>query len=153
MVDPYAPPAETLAPTRPPTAVDAGGQAYETPYDQTYGRETPRDRRIRHERDRPREMRPEPARPGLFWAVAAIGVGILCLARLMEYFAVQDTLANDQVVPALFGTLGIIALSAGLALAAVLQRGLAVPWRIALLLGAGFFAVVGWDGLGFVSLL
>jgi hypothetical protein len=154
MVDPYAPPTE--GPTRTPT-YGATGQAYET-FDRPTERpayETARDRRVRHERERmhDHEPRTEPARPGLFWAVAAIGIGVLCLARLLEFFAVQDTLPSDQVAPALFAALGAITLSIGLTLAGVLQRGLQVPWRIALLLGGGFFAVVGLPGLPGFGLL
>jgi hypothetical protein len=152
MVDPYAPPTE--GPARPPTAYTTGatGLTQET-YDRPVERyETPRERRLRHEHERTHE-RPEPARPGLFWAVAAVGVGLLCLARLLAYFAIQDTLPNDQVAPALFGVLGVLALSAGLALAAVLQRGLQVSWRIALILGAGFFAVVGLPAVPAFGLL
>lgn len=154
MVDPYAPPAEGPVPTRPTTyGAATTGQTYET-YE-TY--ESPRDRRTRHEREHGREVRNEPrhepAKPGLFWGIAAIGIGLLCLARLVAFFAVQDDIPNDQVAPALFATLGAITLSVGLALAAVLQRGLQVSWRIALLLGAGFFAIVGLPdipGFGFL---
>ncbi len=149
MVDPYAPPKEGPAPQRP----YAGGQAYETTYDRPYDYETPRERRMRREHDRPREPHTEPANVGLFWAIAAIGIGLLCLARLIGFFAVQDGIANDAVAPLLFAVLGAITLAVGLTLAAVLQRGLQVPWRIALLLGAGFFAIVGLPdvpGFGFL---
>lgn len=153
MVDPYAPPTE--GPGIRPTPVYGTGptqDAYDRPAERY---ETARERRVRHERehDRLHEPRPEPARPGLFWAIAAVGIGLLCLARLVAFFAVQDELANDRVAPALFAVLGAITLSAGLALAAVLQRGLQVPWRIALLLGAGFFAVVGLPGVPAFGLL
>lgn len=149
MVDPYAPPAEGPAPARP---MASPGQAYETddrPYDRYERYETPRDRRVRHERERTHDHEPrtEPARPGLFWAVAAIGIGLLCLARLVGFFAVVNALPNAQVAPGLFAVLGAIGLSAGLTLAAVLQRGLSVPARVALLLGGGFFAVVGLPGV------
>jgi hypothetical protein len=155
MVDPYAPPTEDLGgPTRPPApGYGAGGQAYETPYARPEAYESPRERRVRHERDRAREPHAEPARPGLFWAVAAVGIGLLCLARLVAFFAIQDEMANDRVAPALFAVLGAITLTAGLALAGMLQRGLSTPVRAALLLGAGFFAIVGLLGIPAFGLL
>jgi hypothetical protein len=154
MPDPYAPPQDS--PSRGSTAGYAP-----TPLTQTYEPappyESPRSRHDRPWRDNARdnardsaryEARPEPARPGMFWVIAAVGVGILCLARLLLYGAVAGDLPGDRVAPALFGVLGLVTLSIGLCLAAVLQRGLATSWRIALLLGAGFFASVGaWDGL------
>lgn len=149
MVDPYAPPMDAPAPSRTATGYAP------TPLTQTYDRppaaEPPRRReRAWHDRDRDREheARSEPARPGLFWVVAGIGIGLLCLARLFLYFAVADTMAGDVSASAFMAVLGVVTLSVGLALAALLQRGLATSWRIALMLGAGFFAVVGADGLG-----
>lgn len=155
MVDPYAPPQES-PPSRPPRpgpyadpyTPASGGQVYQRTYEPAPVHETPATRE-RFDRDRPwrrderHEPHTEPAHLGLFWTVAAVGIGLLALARLMVFFAVQDNLPNDQVAGALFATLGVIALSAGLCLAGLLQRGLATPWRIALLIGAGFFAVAG----------
>lgn len=148
MVDPYAPPAEAPAPAPPATAYETYGATavHEPP------RRTERPERPWRERERA-EPRTEPARPGLFWTIAAAGVGLLLLARLVLYFAVADELPGDRSAPAFVAVLGVIALSAGLALAAVLQRGLATPWRIALLLGAGFFAIAGWDLDGAVAFL
>lgn len=160
MVDPYAPPQETA--TRPPrpgphveppaSATQAfAPSAYDPPvYEPASLRERElererdrvRDRPWRRDRDTAHEPRTEPARLGLFWTVAAVGIGLLCLARLMLFFVVSDDLPDDQVAAALFGTLGLIALAVGLALAAVLQRGLSMPWRVALVLGAGYFAAV-----------
>lgn len=164
MADPYAPPMDSPPPrpataTRPegglveeyaaPPAVNEPLRRRERPWREArFEREQDRDRD--HDRDRPRA---EPARPGMFWVIAAIGIGLLCLARLVLFFAMADELDGDISAAALIATVGVVTLSVGLALAAVLQRGLATPWRIALLLGAGFFAVVGWDGLGFVALL
>lgn len=105
------------------------------------------------DRDRDHEPHAEPARPGLFWVVAAVGIGLLCLARLVLYFAVADELDGDVSASAFMAVLGVVTLSVGLALAAILQRGLATSWRVALILGAGFFAVVGADGLGALGLL
>lgn len=146
MVDPYAPPTEGPV-TRTPTYGANAGAQYETSFERPYeGYETPRERRVRREHDRPRD-RHEPANPGLFWAIAAIGVGLLCLARLVVFFAIVNTLPGSQVASGFFAVAGAIALSAGLTLAAVLQRGLPIPARIALLLGGGFFAVVGLPNL------
>ncbi|HJQ93853.1 MAG TPA: hypothetical protein VJ874_06165 [Candidatus Thermoplasmatota archaeon] len=119
-------------------------------YQQTYPetrqappvQETYRDRPWRR-RDSHDEPRAEPAHLGVFWTVAAVGIGLLALARLMLFFVLQDDLPGDQVASALFATLGVTALSVGLCLAGLLQRGLATPWRIALMIGAGFFAVAG----------
>ncbi|MHB1260689.1 MAG: hypothetical protein ACYC2H_03125 [Thermoplasmatota archaeon] len=154
MVDPYVPPQEST-PNRPPRPGPyaepyqpaAGGQVYQRTYEPAPVHEAPT--RERFDRDRPwrrddrREPNAEPAHLGMFWTVAAVGIGLLALARLMLFFAVQDNLPNDQVAGALFATLGVIALSAGLCLAGLLQRGLATPWRIALMIGAGYFAIGG----------
>jgi hypothetical protein len=152
MVDPYAPPMDgTPSTTRPPTTPGPLTSTYEAPPYHEPPRARP-DRPWReareHERDRERELRTEPARPGLFWVVAAVGIGLLALARLVLYFAIADDLDGDVSAPAFLGVLGLIALSVGLALAGLLQRGLATPWRIALMLGAGFFAIAGWGPLG-----
>lgn len=165
MVDPYAPPKDSTGrPTRPgpyaePYTPSTGAQAYEQTYPESY-KPTPVNDTIRdrdRDRDRPwrrsdsHEPRTEPANLGRFWTVAAVGIGLLALARLMLFFVVQDNLPDEQVASALFATLGVIALSVGLCLAGLLQRGLATPWRIALMIGAGFFAVTGafpFGGLG-----
>lgn len=151
MVDPYAPPTDAPAPRGPLMGTAPLTQAYdEPPAPETVRRpDRPwRESRFDRRRDEPRS---EPARPGLFWVVAAVGIGLLCLARLVSYFAVAGDLDGDVSAPAFLAVLGLVALSAGLALAALLQRGLATPWRIALMLGAGVFAVVGWDGLGLLG--
>ena len=161
MVDPYAPPQDTAArPPRPapvaePYRPSASGQVYEQTYPATGPTpvyDTDRDRhRPWRRHDAHDEPRAEPAHLGLFWTVAAVGIGLLALSRLMLFFVLQDDLPNEQVASALFATLGVIALSVGLCLAGLLQRGLATPWRIALLIGAGFFAVAGafpFGGLG-----
>jgi len=138
MTDPYAPPADPVAATTSTTY--APRPETPAPYDPTTY-ESPRERRLRHERDRDRP-RAEPARLGPFWTIAAVGVGLLCLARLVLFFAVSGGLPGNQVAGGLFAVVGLIAVAAGLA-CAVLQRGLATPWRIALLLGAAYFASVG----------
>jgi hypothetical protein len=152
MVDPYAPPRESAnRPPRPAPGVEpyvpsnvAGttGRTYQQTYEAPPLHETPRERDRPWRRDEAHEPPTEPARPGLFWTVAAVGIGLLCLARLIVFFAVSNDLPDEQVAPAFFATLGVITLSAGLALAALLQRGLAIPWRIALILGSGYFAAV-----------
>jgi hypothetical protein len=152
MVDPYAPPQDSSArPSRPapvaePYRPSTSGQVYE----QTYPASASPVYDTHRDRDRPwrrheahDEPRAEPAHLGLFWTVSAVGIGLLALSRLMLFFVLQDDLPNDQVASALFATLGVIALSIGLCLAGLLQRGLATPWRIALMIGAGFFAVAG----------
>ena len=149
MADPYAPPQDSPGrPARPaPVAEQAYPEAYQAPVRETYReRERPWRRHDAHD-----EPRAEPAHLGLFWTVAAVGIGFLALARLMLFFVLQDNLPGEQVASALFATLGVIALSLGLCLAGLLQRGLATPWRIALMIGAGFFAVAGafpFNGIG-----
>lgn len=148
MADPFAPPADTprtprsrradLAPpppaAPPPAPVTTyGGTATPPPANWS------------------EPARPEPARPGVFWTVAAAGVGLLCLAHLLRFFVLVDDIPDEQVAPSLLGILGVIALAAGLALAALLQRGLTVPWRIALLLGAGYFATMASGWLNFLG--
>jgi hypothetical protein len=102
----------------------------------------------------PRESREprDPAHPGLFWVVAAIGVGLLCLGRLIAFFSYMGDLDGEDVAPAVFGVFGVIALAVGLALAAVMQRGLSTAVRAALILGAGFFAMSG-DAFGLLASL
>jgi hypothetical protein len=141
MADPFAPPAERASvppPRRDPFAEpgtrSASGQVY-PPMTGTAPPASP-----------PPGPRPEPASPGVFWTVAALGVGLILLGRLILFFVTMDDMPDDYVAPSLFTTFGVIALSGGLALAGVFQRGLNITWRIALLLGAGYFAVSG-DGL------
>lgn len=92
---------------------------------------------------------PPPATPGMFWILAAAGIGVLLLAHLIHYLAVLDDIPDEQVAPGLFAIIGLSLLCVGLALAALLQRGLSVPARIALLLGSGYFAMTasGWLNL------
>lgn len=156
MVDPYAPPQDSsgrpprAAPIAEPYVPSTSGQVYQPTYPETRETHKAPVQDGYRERDRPwrrhdahDEPRTEPAHLGLFWTVAAVGVGMLALARLMLFFVLQDDLPSEQVASALFATLGVIALSVGLCLAGLLQRGLATPWRIALMIGAGFFAVTG----------
>src|SRR5688572_20083798 len=95
MVDPYAPPEEAPArrPERPlppvePYTATTSGQVYRQTYDEPPAHEAYRDRDRPWRRGDSHAPRTEPARPGLFWMVAAFGVGLLCLARLMLFFAV-----------------------------------------------------------------
>ena len=153
MVDPYAPPLNDPPRSTPATAFAPVPETTAPPvvheHDPVRRPERPAWR-DRAERD---DVRTEPARPGLFWTVAAIGIGLLALGRLILYFAVADDLPGDQGAPTLLAVLGGVTLSAGLALAALLQRGLSMPVRTALMVGAGFFAIAGWGGLpGYVAL-
>ena len=133
MADPFAPP--TDAPRRRPRSVPVAdpAPAYEPAPSAGSG---PRD----------------PAQPGLFWVVAAIGVGLVCLGTLLSFFSYVGDLDGEDVAPAVFNVFGSIALSVGLALAAVLQRGLSTGIRTALLLGAGYFAI-GGGGFGVLARL
>lgn len=88
----------------------------------------------------------------MFWVVAAVGIGLICLGTLISFFTYMGDLDGEDVAPALFGVFGGIALAVGLALAAVLQRGLSTGIRVALLLGAGYFAVSG-SSFGLVAAL
>lgn len=89
----------------------------------------------------PHDSGREPAHPGPFWLVAAVGIGLVVLGRIVLFFTNVGDLDGELVTPALFEALGVAALAVGLALAAVLQRGLSTGVRVALLLGAGYFAV------------
>lgn len=86
-----------------------------------------------------------PATPGPFWIVAGVGIALLCLGSLIRFFAIMDDVPDEQVAAALFAVLGVIALAVGLTLAAILPRGTPLPLglRVALLLGAGYFAFHG----------
>ena len=133
MADPFAPPSD--APRRRSTAAKPA-PAYE-PEPAAWSE--------------PRQAR-DPAHPGLFWVIAAIGIGLLCLGKLMSFFTYVGDLDGEDVAPAVFGVFGTIALAVGLALAAVMQRGLSTPVRVALILGAGFFAMSG-DAYGLLASL
>jgi hypothetical protein len=104
-------------------------------------------------RDVPRNEAP-PTTPGPFWVVAAVGIGLLCLANLVHFFAVVDDIADEQVAAALFAVLGIIALAVGLTLAAILPKGapLGLGLRVALLLGAGYFAFHAGSWANFIGI-
>lgn len=137
MADPFAPPSDT--PRRRAPAAAAPVPPYEP---EPAAWQEPRERRDVA----------DPAHPGLFWVVAAIGVGLLCLARLFAFFTYVGDLDGEDVAPAIFSVFGVIALAIGLALAAVLQRGLSTPVRVALMLGAGYFALSG-DAFGLLASL
>ncbi len=84
-----------------------------------------------------------PAADGmLWWAVAAAGVGLLLLARVVFVLG-EGNVADDAQGAAVVAALGRVALGGGLAAAALLQRQLAMGLRLALLLGAAFVAVWG----------
>jgi hypothetical protein len=89
----------------------------------------------------PVDRQAAPAHAGPFWLVAAIGVGLLCLGRLLLLLSYITDLEGEMVAPALFDVFGVLALAIGLVLAALLQRGLSTAVRAALMLGAGYFAV------------
>lgn len=84
---------------------------------------------------------PATARPArnlpadLWWLVAAAGVGILALARVVAYFD-----SGNQTGAAFLAMLGSVAVVVGMALAAAL--GKALPWgvRAALLIAAAYFS-------------
>lgn len=90
-----------------------------------------------------------PATPGMFWILAAAGIGVLLLAHLIHFLSVLDDLPDEQVAPGLFAIIGLALLCTGLALAALLQKGLSIPVRVALMLGSGYFAMTasGWLNL------
>lgn len=145
MADPFAPPTEPARRRRTPAAAPPSPPLAVPPY-QPEAEPEPWEA--------PRESRPrsEPAHPGLFWVVAAIGIGLLCLGRLISFFSYMGDLDGEDVAPAIFNVFGTIALAVGLALAAVMQRGLSTAVRTALILGAGFFAMSG-DAYGLLASL
>jgi hypothetical protein len=130
--------------TRAPTTASAGAPGWATTSEPS--RDPLREPAPVH-RDVPRNEGP-PATPGPFWILAGAGIALLCLAHLIRFFAVIDDIPDDQVAAALFAILGVISLAIGLALAAILARGvpLGLGLRVALLLGAGYFATnaAGW---------
>jgi hypothetical protein len=137
VADPFAPPSDaprrrTSAAARPVPAHEPEPAAWTEP--------------------RPSVEASEPAKPGMFWVVAAIGIGLLCLAKLFAFFTYVGDLDGEDVAPAVFSVFGAIALAVGLALAAVMQRGLSTAVRAALILGAGYFAMSG-DAYGVLASL
>ena len=126
MADPFAPPSDVPRRRRAPAAAPAPTvPAYDL--DPALGSD-PLDRAA-------------PAHAGPFWLVAAIGIGLLCLGRLLLLLSYITDLEGEMVAPALFDVFGVLALSVGLALAALLQRGLTTGVRAALMIAAGYFAV------------
>jgi hypothetical protein len=134
VADPFAPPSDTPRTPRR-RAPNEAPPAYEP---------EPSRREVRETRD--------PAHPGIFWVVAAIGIALICLGSLVSFFGYMGDLDGEDVAPAVFVVFGTIALALGLALAAVLQRGLSMGVRVALLLGAGYFAASG-SGFGLLAML
>lgn len=145
MVEPLAP--SSTRGTRRATAPPPGAAPWSTV-------EHPERDPLRDAPPRPAEVPRHdapPATPGLFWILAAAGVGVLLLAHLIRFLAVLDDLPDEQVAPGLFGVIGVMLLCTGLALAALLQRGLSVAARIALLLGSAYFAMMAAGWLSFVG--
>lgn len=119
MADPFAPPSDAPRTRRPKTpAADAHhGSADDA------------------------APRREPAHAGTFWIVAGIGIGLLALARVIQFFTYVGDLDGEDMAPAIFGLFGAVTLTVGLALAALLQRGLSAGVRAALIIAAGYFAL------------
>lgn len=120
MADPFAPPSDAPRARRAPAKAPAEDPEYA-----------------------PREANPrsEPAHAGTFWLVAGIGIGLLALARVIQFFTYVGDLDGEDMAPAIFGLFGALALTVGLALAALLQRGLSAGVRTALMIAAGYFAL------------
>jgi hypothetical protein len=79
---------------------------------------------------------------GVWWVVAAAGVGVLVLASVIAFFD-----RSSHSAAAVFSLLGYVILQVGLVLSTLM--GVRWPWgaRIALLLGAAFLALRGGGGL------
>ncbi|HUR61810.1 MAG TPA: hypothetical protein VM286_05535 [Candidatus Thermoplasmatota archaeon] len=114
-MDPYAAPMDPMAPHRDPM-------------------------------DRPaRQMAWDRAGLGLWWLVAAVGIGLLVLAYVVAFFD-----RTNHSAAAVFALLGFIVVETGLTLTALLAAGW--PWgaRVALMITAALLAVraVGFGGVG-----
>jgi hypothetical protein len=89
--------------------------------------------------DVPRDE-PAPATPGIFWVVAAVGIGLLLLAQLVLVFTSFDEIDGEAEGPILIGVFGRITLCVGLVLVALLQRGVPTGVRTAMMIAAAYFA-------------
>ncbi|MEA3143481.1 MAG: hypothetical protein QOG31_805 [Thermoplasmata archaeon] len=82
---------------------------------------------------------------GLWWLVAAAGIGLFVLAFVIAFFD-----GRNHTAAAVFAMLGFVALETGLTVAALM--GVRWPWgaRVALMVAAAFFAIraVGLGGIG-----
>ena len=94
----------------------------------------------------------------MFWMIAVAGVGLLALAQLVYFFIHVGDVANAGniggkiITSYIAGTLGAIAASVGMALAAWKQTNLSGGARVALLLGSvGVYFLLG--GLGISAFL
>lgn len=79
---------------------------------------------------------------GVWWLVAAAGVGVLVLASTIAFFDGSRHSAAE-----VFSLLGFLGLETGLTLSALLGAGW--PWgaRVALMVGAAFFALRAVGGV------
>ncbi|MEA3203942.1 MAG: hypothetical protein QOI63_1622, partial [Thermoplasmata archaeon] len=78
---------------------------------------------------------------GVWWLVAAAGIGLLLLAYVIAFFD-----RSNHPASAVFAMLGYVVLEAGLTLSALM--GVRWPWgaRVALMLGAALLALRGATG-------
>jgi hypothetical protein len=81
---------------------------------------------------------------GLWWLVAAVGVGLLLLAYLIAFFD-----RSGHTAAAVFAMVGFIGLEAGLTLSALLGVQWPFGARVALMVAAALLAVraVGFGGI------
>jgi hypothetical protein len=100
-----------------------------------------------------RDPMDRPARPmawdriglGVWWLVAAVGIGLLVLAYIVAFFD-----RTTHTAAAVFALLGFIAVEVGLTLTALLANGWSWGARVALMLAAALLAIraVGFGGIG-----
>lgn len=127
MADPFAPPSDSPRPRRAtPARADWAQEPDPVPYAPAVPAAS--------------GPTPQPAHPGPFWVVVAVGVGLLALGALIQFFTIVGDVDGEDIAPLLFATFGAIAVSIGFALAAVLQRGLPLAIRAALLIAGAYFA-------------
>jgi hypothetical protein len=76
---------------------------------------------------------------GIWWLVAAVGIGLLVLAAIIGFFDGNRTHTAAQV----FGLLGFVCIEAGLTLSALLGTTWSWGARVALMVAAAIIALRG----------
>ncbi len=79
----------------------------------------------------------------VWWWVAAGGIALVLLAYVISFFNNFDTIQDEDKASAVFQMFGFVGFTGAVALMAVLQASWPMGIRVALLLGAGYFTMMG----------
>ncbi|MEA3190214.1 MAG: hypothetical protein QOD77_796 [Thermoplasmata archaeon] len=86
------------------------------------------------------------ARANLWWLIAAIGLALMVLAFIIQFFNGLDDYRDEEKASMFFQMLGVVGLTGGLALGALFMTGASWGIRLAMLLGAAL-VLVGITGV------